>query len=464
MSRGVLILAGVTLACVVALFLYLTADDTSRYLVFSTWGTATEVASFQGLIDDYNATRKPEHPVKLSHSDGSSYAERLLIQAAARSMPDVIHLDQKDLPQFVHRGLCEDLSPYVAADSAFHLDRVIPELIPACRIEGRLYGIPHNFSTFVVYYNKDHFDAERIPYPDSTWTWQTLRHAAQRLTRRDARGNILRYGCMVSIISHTFIYQNGGQEINDDLDSCVIASPEAEEAIQFVIDLSEKDKVTWSVLAQNLLWDDMFTGGRLSMLTNGRWAAAWYMRSMPSGSIDVAPLPRGRFRRGAAVNHMMTISAQSGKKREAWDFVKFLLSDRAQKMVNDDGANIPSIRSIATSDEFIHHRTTPTMNNQVFLDELKHSVGWPFPQGPYLTQHTLQTETDFMLQRILLGQTTTKQSLRIMQDNVNRAIAEQRRVPEPRRFVGSALFFLSCSVFPIGAAAWWTLKRKKGSP
>ena len=69
----------------------------------------------------------------------------------------------------------------------------------------------------------------------------------------------------------TLIYQNGGRILNEALDSCVIASVETEEAFQFLNDLSEKHRVTWSVLAGSILWDDMFAGGRCSMVVNGRW-------------------------------------------------------------------------------------------------------------------------------------------------------------------------------------------------
>ena len=135
-----------------------------------------------------------------------------------------------------------------------------------------------------------------------------------------------------------------------------MASPATAGAVQFNIDLSEKYHVTWNILAQNLLWDDMFVGGRLSMVTNGRWAAGLYMRSMENNSVDVAPLPRGKYRRGAAVNHMMAISSESDKKSDAWEFVKFLVSETGQRMINEDGANIPALRSIVYSDEFLHHR------------------------------------------------------------------------------------------------------------
>lgn len=464
MTRGILAALLLSAALVAALFGLLASDDASEYLVFSTWGTATEVESFQRLIQHYNATRNPEHPVRLSHGEQNQYSERLLVQAAARSLPDLIHIDRIELPLFVQRGLFEDLTPRIESDPDFTLQVFLPDLLPGCRVNGRYYGIPHNFSTLVLYYNRDHFDAEGIPYPDSTWTWQEMLRAAQRLTKREADGKVARYGCLVNIIIPTLIEQNGGRILNESLDSCVIASPETEGAVQFVVDLSEKQRVTWSLLAQNLQWDDMFAGGRLSMIANGRWAAAWYMRSMPSGAVNVAPLPRGRLRKGAFVNHMMSISAQSRKKGEAWDFLKFLVSEEAQRMVNAGGANIPSLRSVAYSPDFLRHRTTPTMDNAVFLEELPHSVPWPFEQGAYVTHYTLQSQLELAMRRILLGQSTVTQSLKVMELNVNATIALQRHVAHPRAFVGSVPFYVCCSI-PLAVIAlfWKRSRRNHGS-
>ena len=111
-------------------------------------------------------------------------------------------------------------------------------------------------------------------------------------------------------------------------------------------------------------------------------------------------------------------------------------------MINRDGANIPALRSVVESDEFLHHHATPTMNNRVFLDELPVSVPWPYEQGPYLPLYTLQSQTDLALRRIHLGQASIHQSVMIMQDNVNAAIQAQRHVPAPKPFIGSVLFFI----------------------
>jgi multiple sugar transport system substrate-binding protein len=440
-----LAVCAIALLCT-GLFVYLTAEDASRYIVFSTWGTPSEIGGFRTLIGHYNATRHPLHPVKLSHSEQYQYTERLLIQSAALASPDIIHLDRKDIPFFVNKGLLADMTPLLEGDSSFDPGVFLPRLAAGCSVAGRTYAVPHNFSTIVLYFNRDHFDDAGIPYPDSTWTWETLLDAARRLTVKDRDGNIVRYGCHMQIAFSALLEQNGGHVLNDALDSCVIASAESAEALQFEADLSEKYRVSWSMLSQNLQWDDMFEGGRLSMIANGRWAAVPYERAMGKGTVDVAPLPRGRLRRGAAAGHVMAISSGSAKKKEAWEFIKFLVSDEGERIVNREGATIPATRSIACSEAFLHHTLTPGMHNQVFIDELPSSVVWPFEQGPYLTTFTLQSRFELAMRRVLLHQATPMQSLRAMQDEINGDIQAQRRVPEQRPFSGSVLSWVCAAL------------------
>jgi multiple sugar transport system substrate-binding protein len=446
MARNIVLAVCALGSLCTGLFLYLSSDDASRYVVFSTWGTPSEIQGFRTLIDHYNFTRHPLHPVKLSHSEQYQYTERLLVQSAALASPDIIHLDRKDIPLFAQKGLLEDMTPLLAGDSSFDPAVFLPGLMPACVIGGRTYAVPHNFSTLVLYYNRDHFDAAGVPYPDSTWTWETMLEAARRLTLTDGEGNILRYGCHMQIAFSTLLEQNGGHVLNAGLDSCVIGSTECADALQFEVDLSEKYRVSWSMLSQNLQWDDMFEGGRLSMIANGRWAAVPYERAMGRGTVDVAPLPRGRLRRGAAAGHVMAISSGSTKKKEAWEFIKFLVSDEGERMVNGEGATIPATRSIARSDAFLRHPLTPEMHNQVFLDELPSSVVWPFEQGPYLTTFALQSRFELAMRRVLLHQATAIQSLRAMQEEINGEIQAQRRVPDRRQFAGSILSWLCAAL------------------
>jgi multiple sugar transport system substrate-binding protein len=460
MSRGHMIIACCLVAGTAALYYALSSDEPSRYVVFSTWGTSAEIGSFQRLVDHFNATRRPRHPVRLSHAEQYQYTERLMVQAAAGNLPDVIHLDRKDIPLFVRRGLLEEMTARAGSDSALAPGRFLPGLLRGCDIGGRLYALPHNFSTLVLYYNRDHFDAAGLAYPDSTWTWSTLVEASRKLVRRNPDGGFARYGCLMQIAFPSLVYQNGGSVLNPALDSCVIASPEGVEAMQFAVDLSDRHHVSWNMLAQNLQWDDYFAGGRLSMIANGRWAAASYVRSLPS--VDVAPLPRGRERRGAATVHVMALSARSAWKEEAWEFLKYLESEEGQDLVNDAGANIPALRSVALSERFLRHPLTPGMNNRVFVDELPGSSGWPFEQGPYVTAYVLQSQMELALRRVHLGEMTVRESFRTMEENVNAVIRAQRAEPAARSFAGSAVFFVLLGLLGTGAAVAALMRGKRG--
>ncbi len=59
---------------------------------------------------------------------------------------------------------------------------------------GKLYFFPTNWNNVVVFYNKDLFDAAGIPYPKKSWTWSEFLDAAQKLTKRDASGQVTQYG------------------------------------------------------------------------------------------------------------------------------------------------------------------------------------------------------------------------------------------------------------------------------
>ncbi len=316
-----------------------------------------------------------------------------------------------------------------------------------------------------MYYNKDHFDAEGIPYPDTSWTWDTVLQAAKRLTKRDANGNIMRYGCFVKFVMFTMIAQNGGSFVNNTLDSCIIASPEATETFQSCIDLSEKHKVTWGPLAASLQFDDMFAGGRCSMIANGRWAAAWYAKSMAPGSMDIAPLPRGKRRLGAIATHMMTMSATSTKKSEAWEFIKFLAGEKGQTMVSDDGNNIPALRSVAESDLFLKNKNTPWLSNKIFLEELPYATDWPFDPSPYITNYMVTQLMSIAERDVTLGYDTALSALQKVQAEFNRIICGQKMVAVAKPFLGSVVSLVATAALVATVLFGMSFrKRRSGHP
>ncbi len=73
-----------------------------------------------------------------------------------------------------------------------------------------------DYDTIALWYNKTLFDEAGISYPDETWTWDTLKDAAKKLTKDDGS----QYGFCAGLHNqegyYNFVYQNGGEIITDD--------------------------------------------------------------------------------------------------------------------------------------------------------------------------------------------------------------------------------------------------------
>ncbi|NIQ99401.1 MAG: extracellular solute-binding protein, partial [Gemmatimonadales bacterium] len=71
--------------------------------------------------------------------------------------------------------------PFIQRDESFDLPDFYPDLVDLCRHEGALFSLPRYTSVYVLFYNKDLFDAAGLAYPDNTWTWDDYLSAARTL-------------------------------------------------------------------------------------------------------------------------------------------------------------------------------------------------------------------------------------------------------------------------------------------
>ena len=136
------------------------------------------------------------------------------------------------------------------ADDKAWLASFFPAFMLNSQTGGKTWGVPFQRSTIVLYWNKELFkEAGSIPNkPPATWAEQVA--FAQKLTKRDASGNVTQWG--VQIPSSGFPYwlfqgfttpdrrdahERGGQPRRST------TSPRSIEALQYWVDLSRKHKV-----------------------------------------------------------------------------------------------------------------------------------------------------------------------------------------------------------------------------
>ena len=91
-------------------------------------------------------------------------------------------------------GTLKPLDDYIAKEKEFNLDDFIKPSLTSYQRDGKLWVIPYDEGPGILYYNKDLFDKAGIKYPDDSWTLDTLKENAIKLTSGEGQNKIFGFG------------------------------------------------------------------------------------------------------------------------------------------------------------------------------------------------------------------------------------------------------------------------------
>ncbi len=364
-----------------------------RYMIWD----ANQAPAMEASIQEF-MKRNPNIKVSLEIIEWSDYWTRITTGLAARNLPDVFWGHLAYFSGLITRGGIMDLTPYIERDG-IDLSIYYESLVKNWQYEGRQYGIPKDWDTITIFYNKDAFDRAGVPYPSEDWTWNPqdggeFLQICQRLTIDEAGRNatdkdfdprrIKQYG-IGAIDGHgmqtgwlNFIWMNGGTGILDKPygNKFVMDEPEAIEALQFWADLVSKYHV--APLPEGdvgtAAWD-LFRAERIAMIPNGSWMLAaarelefrWDVVTLPAG-------PAGRFSCFNGLAHNM--SRWSNHLEEAWQLVKWMDGYESQKIITEFGVVFPAIPDLIPYYMEATKEKGPD-NIQAFIEMTANAGLWP---------------------------------------------------------------------------------------
>jgi len=297
---------------------------------------------------------------------------------------DVFWINTASLPVYASVNALLPISSIVGAGG------IDPAQLPAALVEsyswqGVQYGLPRDFDTIALFYNKDLFDAAGIAYPDDTWTWETFRSTAEQLTKED--GSSYGAGLQTSWQEnyYNFIWQNEGDLLDDTLKKSLVGEPPASEAFQYLTEFFTS-KLTPSIAIQqsNPVADTLFPAGQVAMLTGGSFRAGTYAKA--EANIDVAPLPQGKKRATAIHGLANVIWAGTENGGAALEWVKFLAGEEGETILGQSGATIPAYAGLAN----LWLDANPDMNLQAFIDAVDYSISVENPPVGFQWQIAIQ--------------------------------------------------------------------------
>jgi multiple sugar transport system substrate-binding protein len=339
------------------------------------FGDPAEIAAYEGLVSAFNATQA-EIEVELGYIPSQDeYRRRLATDFAGGAPPDVMLLNYRRFAAFADQGGLEPLDNYLQQSTVLDQRDFYPAVLEAFRLKGRLWCIPQNLSSLVVYYNRNLFDAAVVPYPQRGWTWEQFLAAARTLTLDvDGDGRTDQYGVGIDPSLQRlapFVWQNGGELVDDPASPSSLALDRgpALEAFRWFVALQVTEHVAPDAVATHAeSLESRFLNGRLAMYLNSRRGVPTY-RTISSFDWDVAPLPEGRQPAGILHSDGYCLAAAGKDKDAAWRFIEFANSSEGQQLLAETGRTVPSLRFVAESPVFLDPNHPPA-NSRVFLDEI----------------------------------------------------------------------------------------------
>ena len=285
------------------------------------------------LVGDFNKTH-PDIQVTATYTGNYDVTlQKIQASKLAGTLPDVAVTEISSVPVLAALGAAQRVDELIASSGGKEfLDRFWPSMLLNCTYGGKVYGVPFQRSTPVMYYNKDAFseaglDPERPPV-----TWDELISVAQKLTKREG-DRTTRWGIELPLEAfnwfyYALTYANGGETLSTDGTKVLWDEPKNIEALQFWHDLVNKYKVTPAYTP----WNDgpqEFAAGKTAMVWHSTGSQA-FMRQNVKFHWGLGRIPRQtQFGPPSGGGNMLMYATDPGRKKAAWTFITWM-SEAAQ--------------------------------------------------------------------------------------------------------------------------------------
>ena len=280
-----------------------------------------------------------------------------------------------------------------------------PDVAAGYATEGTQYALPSSFSSVVLFFNQDLFDAAGLDYPTSDWTWEDEKAAAEKLV--DTGAGV--WGDYQPISYYEFykaLAQAGGNFLNADGTAVAFNSPEGIAAANWLVGKSGSIMPT---VEQGAGTPDFDTGlwadGKLAMWHSGIWMFGAAADS--DFAWDIAVEPGGTQNASAVFSNAVGVSANTDNLEAAEKFAEFLTS--SQTMVDirlNSGWELPPISDQALLATYLDQ--TDPANRQAVFDSLD-AIAYPPTIGDGQTE--MQDDISEQLTEAAAGRITVEEAL-----------------------------------------------------
>lgn len=289
---------------------------------------------------------------------GSSEYMTVLATELSGSGTDFDVVTIKDVPGYatlVQKNAILPLDDYIKADNvdltkfAGATDQVT--------VDGSLYELPFRNDFWVLFYNKDLFDAKNVAYPTNDMTWEEYDELARKMTDTTFGSQV--YGGhyhtwrstigLMGVLDGKHTILDGNYDFMKPYYEMVLAQ-EADGVVRKYTDLK----------TEGLHYSAAFSGGDVAMMNMGSWYIATLISSLQSGEYSadscgnwgIVKYPHAEgVEAGSTLGTItgLAITSATDTPDAAWEFVNWVSGEEGAAVMASSG-NFPAIMTDEVKD------------------------------------------------------------------------------------------------------------------
>lgn len=361
-----------------------------------------------------------QHPnIKVKHETiNDQYMDVIKTRLIGDAAPDVFYLDAYEAPLLMKYGVLEPLNSYINPE--FNLNDFEPSLLKAFQLEDRIYGLPKDFSTLALFYNKKAFQAAGVN--QAPQTWNELRDDAQKLTvdqNQDGRKEQYGFGIAPELSRQYFMMTAFGGQLIDRQENAAFFTSENLKGLQLIIEQYRKEQSSAQPSDVGAsTGSEMFGQGKAAMVIEGTWAIPYLQETFSQLEFATAEVPTVNGKKGTMAYTVAYVMNKKAKHKEAaWKLIAYLTNQEGMKAWAKEGLALPARKSVL---EELRYLNNPLY--APFARGADYATIWQAGE----TLPTLLTHFNNQFISALIGEQSLRQAMKKAQQSANKEIQAAR--------------------------------------
>ena len=319
-----------------------------------------------------------------------------------------------EAPFLMSQNVLEPLDAYIKTE--FDLNDFEQTLLDSFKYKNQIYGLPKDYSTLALFFNKQALVEQGFTNPPATW--KELRSYSRKLTEdsnQDGRIDKYGFGEIPELARQVYkIKAFDGQVIGKN-NYAAFADSEALKGLQLAVEQYRKERTSAQKTDVGTnSGSEMFAQGKVAMVVEGNWAIPYLEETFPNLEFGTAEVPTINNKKGTMVFTVAYVMNKKAKyKKEAWELISYLTGKQGMEKWTQNGIALPTRKSVA---EKLNYKQDSLRS--AFVKGVEYATPWQI--GKYPAPIVNNFENQFT--SAILGQQRLDKAMRKAQIEANKQI------------------------------------------